>query len=92
MFGFSLTKIVFTVVIVYLVWNAFKYFTRVQDQRADRSRVKRQNGGAQASGASKPSPSPAPDGVEDMLECKVCGAYVTRGAKSCGRDDCPFMG
>jgi len=90
MFGFSLTKLVFTAVIVFVVWNAFKYFNRVQDQRADRSRVKGQGGGA------KPSPAPkaaAPqDGVEDMVECKVCGAYVTRGAKSCGRDDCPFSG
>jgi len=90
MFGFSLTKLVFTAVIVFVVWNAFKYFTRVQDERADRSRVKGQGGGAKSSPAPK---SAAPqDGVEDMVECKVCGAYVTRGAKSCGRDDCPFSG
>jgi len=96
MFGFSLTKIVFTAVIVYVVWNAFKYFTRVQDQRAERSRVKNRGGGAKASAASKSapksSPPPAQEGVEDMVECKACGAYVTRGAKSCGRDDCPFSG
>ena len=88
MFGFSLTKLVFTAVIVFVVWNAFKYFTRVQDQRAERSRVRGQGGGAKTTSA--PKSAPAPDGVEDMVECKVCGAYVTRGAKSCGRGDCPF--
>ena len=92
MFGFSLTKLVFTVVIVFVVWNAFKYFTRVQDQRADRSRVKGQGGGAKSSSAPKSSAAPQQGGAEDMIECKVCNAYVTRGAKSCGRDDCPFSG
>jgi len=96
MFGFSLTKLVFTVVIVFVVWNAFKYFTRVQDQRAQRSRVKGQSqGGGSKKQDAKPS-SPAQHaqqgGAEDMVECKVCSAYVTRGAKSCGRDDCPFTG
>ena len=96
MFGFSLTKLVFTAVIVFVVWNAFKYFTRVQDQRAERSRVKGQGGGqgggGKPSSAPKSSATPTSGGAEDMIECKVCNAYVTRGAKSCGRDDCPFSG
>ncbi|MCW8915007.1 MAG: hypothetical protein OQK24_04040 [Magnetovibrio sp.] len=75
-------KVVFTIVVVLVVWNGFKYFTRMQEQRS--GRVPR----------SKPSPkapeAPAKDGVEDMVECKACGAYTTRSAKSCGRQDCPF--
>jgi len=87
MFGFSVFKIIFTVVIVYVVWNAFKVFARMQDQRGDRARVNRK----------KPAPpppahGPAHGGAEDMVECATCGAYVTRGTKACGRDNCPFSG
>ncbi|MBT3305808.1 MAG: hypothetical protein HN377_04925, partial [Alphaproteobacteria bacterium] len=33
------------------------------------------------------------DGAEEMRECDTCGAFVaTRGARSCGRDDCPYPG
>lgn len=88
MFGFSLTKIVFTAIVIFVVWNAFKYFTRLQDQRAERSRVDGHGKKAEQPSATPPKQ----DGVEDMVECKVCGAYVTRGAKACGRDDCPFQG
>ena len=29
--------------------------------------------------------------VEDMAQCKVCGAYVpAKGATRCGRDNCPY--
>ena len=29
--------------------------------------------------------------IEDMAQCKVCGAYVAaKGATRCGRDNCPF--
>jgi len=85
MFGFSLTKIVFTAVVVFVVWNAFKYFTRLQDTRKRNARVQ---GRDKPSGGVKPTPDKG--GVEDMVECKVCGAYVARGAKPCGRGDCPF--
>jgi len=90
MFGFSLFKIIFTIVVVVVVWNAFKYFTRFQDQRAQNPRVKPRKNEARAQSA--PDPTPAQDGIEDMVECKVCHAYVTRGAKSCGKDNCPFQG
>ena len=79
MFGFSLMKIVFTIAVVFAVWQAFKYLGRLQDEREKRAKVQK-----------RPPESPKSGGVEDMIECKVCGAYVTRGVKSCGRADCPF--
>lgn len=88
MFGFSLTKLLFTAAIVYVAWKAFGHFTRMKDQRANKPSVKKQNGGSRQASA----PAPGKDGIEDMVECKVCNAYVTSGAKSCGRDDCPFNG
>ncbi|MCR9257629.1 MAG: hypothetical protein NXI16_16205 [Alphaproteobacteria bacterium] len=31
------------------------------------------------------------DGVEDLVKCRVCDTFVAaRGAKSCGRADCPY--
>ena len=88
MFGFSITKLVFTIVIVVVVWQAFKYFTRLSDQREDRARMadkkanKNTGRGADAS----------PPGVEDMVKCSVCDSYVARGSQSCGKEGCPFRG
>ncbi len=89
MFGLSLTKIIFTIAVVVLVWNAFKYFTRLQDRRAARERVEKQGQNASQPGSQSKGDKA---GIEEMAECQVCGAYVARGAKSCGRDDCPFVG
>lgn len=80
MFGFSLTKLIFTVVVVFVVWQAFKYFSRLQDQREKRAKMQ-----------SRQAP-PTQDGVEDMVQCSVCDAYVARGSKACGKDGCPFRG
>ena len=31
--------------------------------------------------------------AEDMVACKICGTYVAaKGARSCGRADCPWRG
>jgi hypothetical protein len=31
---------------------------------------------------------PAPPGVQDLAQCRVCGSWVT--PKHCGRRDCPY--
>lgn len=80
MFGFSLTKLIFTIVIAIAVWQGFKYFARWSEQREKRGKM--------ADDASKSS---AP-GVEDMVQCSVCEAYAARGSKSCGKAGCPFRG
>ncbi|MGB0672183.1 MAG: hypothetical protein ACPGNT_11865 [Rhodospirillales bacterium] len=88
MFGFSLTKILFTVLAIAAVWYGFKWFNRMQDQRRQ----------TEAVGASRGKPSPASGGpakpsVEDMVKCKACGDYVAAGsARNCGRPDCPYPG
>ncbi|OEJ65703.1 hypothetical protein [Magnetovibrio blakemorei] len=94
MFGFSFIKLIFTVAVVYAVWKAFQHFTRLQANREASARESVSRPQRKTSSAAKPPPasSPAQDGVEDMIECTVCKAYVTRGAQSCGRDDCPFTG
>ena len=100
MFGFSITKLLFTGLIVYVVWKAFNYVTSLSESREERPRMR--PGGDAPRGPSGPGPStgsstgPAtgsgPGAVEDMVECPVCQAYVTQNANSCGRPDCPYTG
>ena len=39
--------------------------------------------------ARRPATPPAPASIEDLVACRVCGAYITAGAAGCGRRDCP---
>ncbi len=103
MLGFSIQKLLFTVAVVVAVWYGFKWVGRmkqIRDKEAkDRLRRDAQggnkggNGGGPSGGPSVDSPSDAHGDAEEMVECAVCGAFVAvRGAKSCGRDDCPYQG
>ncbi len=96
MLGFSIQKLLFTVAVVVAVWYGFKWVGRMQVKRdADAKAKLRRQASADASGASGSSggASGAADDAEEMVECAACGAFVAvRGAKSCGRDDCPYPG
>lgn len=74
------TKIIFTIIVVIAAWQGFKIFARLQDQREKRAKMDQ-----------KSSDQP-PEGVEDMVQCSKCDAYVARAAKSCGKDGCPLKG
>ncbi|MBF0247276.1 MAG: hypothetical protein HQL36_04285 [Alphaproteobacteria bacterium] len=73
-----ITKILFTIVVVFAVWQAFRMLARLQDQRAEKKAVRDQD-------------APRQKGVENMVECPVCRSYVAQGAASCGRGNCPFV-
>ena len=76
MFGFSLPKLVFTVLLIAVVIYGFKAITRLQEQRERRVKSGPKGGVAE---------------VEDMVACDVCGTFVSsRGARACGRGDCPY--
>lgn len=87
MFGFSLTKIIFTIVAIVAAWKAFQYFTR-QNAHQAAPQAAPQSGGRKDRG----DQNAASGGVEDMVKCSVCGTYTARGAKSCGQTGCPFRG
>ena len=78
-------KIIFTIGIVYVIWWAFKFRTRiaaaykeVQDEKA------REQGATMNAETGKPKAG-APV-VQDLLPCPKCGAYVAAGsACSCER-------
>ncbi len=40
MFGFSLLKLLFTVAVVVIVWQGYKWFDRLQNQRAQADRLR----------------------------------------------------
>ncbi len=94
MLGFSIQKLLFTVAVVVAVWYGFKWVGRmkqIRDKEAkDRLRRGAQSGNKGGSGGGGASGGEQSD-AEEMVECAVCGAFVAvRGAKSCGRDDCPY--
>ncbi len=92
MFGFSLTKILFTVAVVIIVWQGYRWLGRMQTRRDAIARESaRGSGRGGPAAAAAAAPSPAED--EDMGEFTACGAFVpARGAESCGRGECPYPG
>ncbi|MGH6660831.1 MAG: hypothetical protein ACREB6_04780 [Rhodospirillales bacterium] len=84
MFGFSLTKLLFTAAVIVLIWYGFKWLRRVQDERERQDRERLKGGSTRAHGD--------PD-AETMIKCPTCGTYLAAGApKSCGEADCPYPG
>ncbi len=81
MFGFSLTKLLFTAAIIAAIWYGYKWIGRIQAMRAAGDKL----GGNR--------PRHGPPAVEDMIRCPVCDSFVTASAAvSCGREDCPYPG
>jgi hypothetical protein len=75
-----LGKILLTIIVVALIFFGFKYLGRMAELR-DRPRPPSRPG-------AKPEAEPE---AETMVECRVCRTWQPqRGAKSCGRSDCPF--
>lgn len=92
MFGFSLTKLLFTAAAIIVVWYGFKWFSRLQDQRAEVARQDEKLRRPAAASAKEPPRHPAA-GAEEMVRCDACGTFVAQGAaRNCGRGDCPFPG
>lgn len=89
MFGFSLPKLLFTILVIAAVWYGFKMLARWQERRdgaegAERTPARRRRRGRRDA---------APADAEDMVACALCGTYVAAsGARSCGRADCPYPG
>ena len=70
MFGFSIWKILFTVAVVVVVWQGFKMLNRrAEVQQRDKSQPRAQAPESQAQ-----------PGVEEMVQCPDCGAYVAKGS------------
>ena len=91
MFGFSITKLLFTIAAVFVIWNGFKWFNRMQENRATSA------GGKPARGnqgqASKSDGAAGASNAEEMTKCVACETYLSSAsAVSCGKDGCPYPG
>lgn len=83
MFGFSLAKVLFTVIVIAAIVYGWKWMNRAQVRQNETARRVRED---------ESRPRPAVEAV-DMVQCPTCGDYVpARGARRCGRDDCPYPG
>ncbi len=94
MLGFSIQKLLFTVAVVVAVWYGFKWVGRMKVIREKEAKDKlRRGAGGSGGGAGSADSSSATGDAEEMVECAVCGAFVAaKGAKDCGKDNCPYQG
>ncbi len=80
--------------LIAVVIGVFWWWNRRNQIRArERADLDREAGGGRGKPASKAgtAKNAAAKPIEDMAQCKVCGAYVpAKGASRCGRSDCPF--
>ncbi|HTZ76455.1 MAG TPA: hypothetical protein VMC10_01030 [Stellaceae bacterium] len=80
MLGFSLSKLVVLAVIVTGVWYLFRMLGGPPPKK---------NVPPSAGGEARPQGQRRIE-AEDTVRCTACGTYVTAGARSCGRSDCPY--
>ena len=81
MFGFSIMKILFTIAVVVVVWQGFKWLKRREAVAKVRAKES----------LNRESPS-ARDDVEELVPCPDCGAYIARGSDHrCTNLSCPFI-
>ena len=84
MFGFSLSKLLFTVLVIGAVWYGFKWIGRLQNRSGAGGRV--------GKAGAPPSEAPQPLEAQDMVPCPMCGDYVAAGGDvACPRADCPYI-
>lgn len=82
MFGFpSFSKILILIAIISAIWFGFRLLGQLDRQRRDVARKEKKRGRAQGATQRR---------VDDMVKCDVCGAFVARGSRACGKPGCPF--
>jgi hypothetical protein len=78
MFGFSFWKLLLLVTVIFVAWFGWRWYQRWElEQRNAEAR--------RARGPESPRLA-----AEDMVACRVCGVYVAKSARACGRAECPF--
>ena len=71
MFGLSLSKILFTILIVVAIWKGFTLVNRLASER--KAALKRQGGAARRAAKGPRAQRP---GTVELRPCPRCGAYV----------------
>lgn len=85
MFGFSLPKLIVLGVVIFAVWQGFKYLQRRQEVQDRKKHEKIRAAREETQGTA--------DAVEEMVRCPVCETFVAGdNPRSCGRTGCPYPG
>jgi hypothetical protein len=74
----GLPELFVILIVVFAAWHVVKMFNRASTRVPPRPR--------QPQG--QPQQRQAIE-AEDLVACKVCGAYIASSARHCGRADCP---
>jgi hypothetical protein len=72
----TVPKLVLIIILILAVW----YVSRAMNRGAATLERRRRRATA---------PPPGQDAIEDLVPCRACGAYVSPGARDCGRPACP---
>jgi len=82
-FGLSLGKILFTLLVIVAVWKGFRLLGRLQAQRAQAAARSRQAPSRRAG-----SPPSAEGRALELAPCPLCGTYVPVGTRCESVDRC----
>jgi hypothetical protein len=67
-------------IVVFAAWHVVKAFNKMQKPPVPPRRPQAQ---------ARPQAQPMIE-AEDLVSCRVCGTYIARSARHCGRADCPL--
>jgi hypothetical protein len=76
MMAISVSKLILIIILILAVW----YVSRVMNRGASTLQRRRRRAAARPRGQGA---------IEDLVPCRACGAYVSPGARNCGRPACP---
>jgi hypothetical protein len=86
----GLPKILVLIIIIVVIWQAFKIIGRVQRARIAEAQARAREAKMRGQRQPRPQDSSRRTTVAETRECPVCGAYVAQGTGNCGRPNCPF--
>jgi ribosomal protein L32 len=79
MLGLSLSKIIFTVLVIVAVWKGWRLMETLRDKISDPEDYVK---------APKPRRSKAPKAAETLYECPHCHTYVPNGTICRSKEQC----
>lgn len=79
MFGLSLSKIIFTILVIVAVWKGWRLMTAIRDKISDPADYLQ---------GPRRKPAAAPKQAETLYECPHCKTYVPNGTICRSKDHC----
>lgn len=79
MLGLSLSKILFTVLVIVAVWKGWRVMTAIRDKISDPTDYVK---------APPPKRPRHPKSAETLYECPHCGTYVPNGTICRSKEEC----